>query len=592
MTTRLLVLRLLAISSALVLGACKDDVGDDVANIPAAFAFVDLNNVALNAQQTSAPVAITGINVPLPISVSGGTYAIGSSATTCGSTFVSTAGTITSGQFVCARHTSATTINTPVNTTVTIGSVSDVFTSTTADTQPDAFTFVDQPNVAQNTVRTSNAVTISGIGTAAPVTVTGGTYSVGCTATFVSTAGTITNGQTVCVRHTSAAAASTAVDTVLTVGGVSDTFTSTTGDSTPDAFTFTDRTNVGQNMPQVSNTVTITGISAPTPIAVTGGEYSIGCTASFTSANGTVNNSETVCVRHSSANAPTAAVNTALTVGGVSDTFTTTTAAAAPDFAGNVFGVTAGTSPRLVQFAANAPGIVANGANGVAITGLTGTPSILGIDFRPATGAFYALASDGRLYTVVPATGAATFVCTLIADPADITGAPAFTALSGTAQYSLDFNPVPDRLRIVGSNRDNLRVNVTPDTNNNCLTITDGLINPGTPQLVGAGYTNSVSGVVAATTLFVVNTVDDSVATQNPPNDGTLVPVGPTGVTLGNQIGFDIVRVGASDNAALMSVDGTANSTLFRVNLLSGQAFNAGVIGGGAVVTDIAIPIP
>ncbi len=57
---------------------------------------------------------------------------------------------------------------------------------------------------------------------------TGGEYSIGCNGTFTAAAGTVTSGQTICVRHTSAAQAGTATATTLTVGGVSDTFTSTT----------------------------------------------------------------------------------------------------------------------------------------------------------------------------------------------------------------------------------------------------------------------------------------------------------------------------------------------------------------------------
>jgi uncharacterized delta-60 repeat protein len=97
-----------------------------------------------------------------------------------------------------------------------------------ADTTPDAFTFVDASNVTLSTVTVSATVTIAGISSAASVSVTGGEYSVGCTATFTAAAGTVSQGQTICVRHTSSATNSTAVNTVLTVGGVSDTFTSTT----------------------------------------------------------------------------------------------------------------------------------------------------------------------------------------------------------------------------------------------------------------------------------------------------------------------------------------------------------------------------
>ena len=464
------------------------------------------------------------------------------------------------------------------------------------DATPDPFSFAAQNNVPLSSVRTSAPVQITGIG-AAQVTIQGGTFSIAnppappaplaCGSTFASAATVITNGQVICVRHTSAATANASVRTLLTVGTANAAFVSTTADGAPDPFAFTDRSNVGQSLPQVSNTVTITGISAPAPIAVTGGEYSIGCSGTFTSANGTISNNQTVCVRHTSSSSPATAVNTALTVGGVSDTFTTTTAAAAPNYSGNVFGVTAGTAPRLLQFAANAPNVIANGANGVAISGLTGTPSVLGMDFQPKSSLLFALTSDAALYTINTTTGAATSVCTLAADTADTTSP--YTGLTGAA-FGVDFNPTGtgDFLRVVSNTGQNLRVNVT-----NCLTTTDTAINPGTPALVGAGYTDSVSGAApAATTLFVVDTSNDSLATQNPPNDGTLTAVGALATAVNNLAGFDVVRVGATDHLGLLSVDGPVNSTLFRVNLLSGQAFSAGVIGGGAVVTDIAIPIP
>lgn len=93
---------------------------------------------------------------------------------------------------------------------------------------PLPFAFVDRTNVALSTTITSAAVTITDITAPTVINVTGGTYSVGCTATFRSTASTISNNQAVCVRHTSAGANGTATNTVLTVGGIADTFTSTT----------------------------------------------------------------------------------------------------------------------------------------------------------------------------------------------------------------------------------------------------------------------------------------------------------------------------------------------------------------------------
>ena len=96
------------------------------------------------------------------------------------------------------------------------------------DTVPDAFSFASQTGVPVSTVITSATITPTGYDTATAISVAGGTYSVGCTATFTSTASTISPGSSVCVRHTSSAALGTSVNTTLTIGGVSATFTSTT----------------------------------------------------------------------------------------------------------------------------------------------------------------------------------------------------------------------------------------------------------------------------------------------------------------------------------------------------------------------------
>ncbi|HUP92856.1 MAG TPA: choice-of-anchor U domain-containing protein [Solimonas sp.] len=197
------------------------------------------------------------------------------------------------------------------------------------DTTPDPFTFTDQGGVATSTVIVSNAITVSGIDAPAPISVSGGEYSIGAGA-FTSQAGTVTSGQTVRVRHTSSAAPATATSTALTIGGVSDTFTSTTAaaaDTAPDAFTFTDQTGVEPLSQVTSNAITVGGINTASPIGVTGGTYSIDGGAFVTQA-GAVNNGQQVRVRHTASVAFGTAVNTVLTIGGVADTFTSTTRAA------------------------------------------------------------------------------------------------------------------------------------------------------------------------------------------------------------------------------------------------------------------------
>jgi len=97
-----------------------------------------------------------------------------------------------------------------------------------ADTTPDAFTFVDQTNVALNSLIMSNAITIAGIDTATLVTVSGGEYEIDGNNTWLTTSSMVNNGQAIKVRQTSSTSFSTATNTVLTIGGVADTFTITT----------------------------------------------------------------------------------------------------------------------------------------------------------------------------------------------------------------------------------------------------------------------------------------------------------------------------------------------------------------------------
>ena len=103
------------------------------------------------------------------------------------------------------------------------------------DATPNFFAFGTQVSVPLSTVVTSGAVTISGISIMAPVSIANGEFSVGCTAAYQSTPGSISNGLSICVRHMSAATPTTNTVTTLAVGGVTGTFTSTTRLGDPDA---------------------------------------------------------------------------------------------------------------------------------------------------------------------------------------------------------------------------------------------------------------------------------------------------------------------------------------------------------------------
>ncbi|MBA2604676.1 MAG: hypothetical protein H0U94_13910, partial [Acidobacteria bacterium] len=134
---------------------------------------------------------------------------------------------------------------------------------------------------------------------------------------------------TVQVRHTSANDPNTDTVTTLFIGTVSGTFTTTTkgadpADTTPDAFSFNTLTGVNPHTTQTSNVVSISEVDAGTPISIANGEYKLN-NDNWTAAAGVLSASNTVQVRHTSANDPNTDTVTTLFLGSVSGTFTTTT---------------------------------------------------------------------------------------------------------------------------------------------------------------------------------------------------------------------------------------------------------------------------
>ena len=209
------------------------------------------------------------------------------------------------------------------------------------------------------------------------------------------------------------------------------------------------------------------------------------------------------------------------------------------------------------------------------ITNLDAGESLLGIDFRPATGDLYALGSTGRLYTINTATGAATPGDLLAADPAD--ASDPFTGLTG-GNFGIDFNPAADRLRVVSGTDQNLRINV--DTG---LVITDTDLNPGTPRVVGSAYTNNFAGA-GSTSLYGIDADTDTLVLQNPPNSGTLTDVGPLGVDTTEVLGFDVLTATNGGNTAFAALkQAIPGSALYTINLATGAATLVGDIGGTGV---------
>ena len=191
--------------------------------VPNAFSFIDATEVQLSTSTSSNVITITGISGPAPVSCSGIQFMI------IGVTGWVGSGTILNGQQIQIKRGSAATTGTTVSGTLTIGGVSTTWNVTTlvsVDTTPNSYSWTAQSDVVASTVTDSNFVTISGINTPAPVTITGGTFSIG--GAGWTTSGNITNGQTLQVRVTSSGSSGGVVSATTTVGGVQSTFSVTT----------------------------------------------------------------------------------------------------------------------------------------------------------------------------------------------------------------------------------------------------------------------------------------------------------------------------------------------------------------------------
>ncbi len=205
------------------------------------------------------------------------------------------------------------------------------------------------------------------------------------------------------------------------------------------------------------------------------------------------------------------------------------------------------------------------------ISGISG--ALVGIDVRPSDGLLYGVVDDGSVVTIA-SDGKATLKSKLE------------TMVAKGIAVTVDFNPVADRLRIMGADGTNLRANVddgkvTKDGNHK---FAEGDMHKGeTPNIVAGAYTNSVKGA-KETALFNIDATIGGLIKQAPPNDGVLAAVGKLGIKP-QPVAFDIWSDGSKNEAWLMAGD-----TLYSVDLSSGKATEAAKISGvSGKVTDIAI---
>src|SRR5262249_36015366 len=202
----------------------------------------------------------------------------------------------------------------------------------------------------------------------------------------------------------------------------------------------------------------------------------------------------------------------------------------------HVFSVTP--SNILVSFNASTPSVINSSR---VIRGLSSRERIVGLDYRPATGQLYALSSSNRLYVILVDSSKAIAVRINRSSGATLNG----------NSFGFDFNPVPDRIRLVSDAGQNIRLNPNDGTvagTDTALAFAAGDPNAGqNPGLVGSAYTNSFQGSTS-TTLFGISPALGALVRQGSvggapvsPNTGQLFTIGTLGVAAnGGPVGFDI----------------------------------------------------
>ncbi len=203
------------------------------------------------------------------------------------------------------------------------------------------------------------------------------------------------------------------------------------------------------------------------------------------------------------------------------------------------------------------------------------TAPLAGIDIRPADGMLYGLQRDGQIVTIDMKTGQATMKSKLD------------QPLPANVALTVDFNPVADRMRVVGADGVNLRINVDDGK-----TTVDGRLKfaetdankAATPFIVAGAYTNKFKGT-KETTLYDIDGNSGAMVKQAPPNDGVLMTLG----TIGSKpkaIAFNIESDGKGANTGWLLADGK----LSMIDISNGQTKDVGQVTGlKGAVRDIAV---
>jgi len=207
---------------------------------------------------------------------------------------------------------------------------------------------------------------------------------------------------------------------------------------------------------------------------------------------------------------------------------------------------------------------------------LDGGASLVGFDVRPADGKLYGVTTDGAIVTIDVKTGKWEKKSQLT------------EALPRGATFSVDFNPVADRMRVLSSTGMSLRINVEDGkaTVDGSLKYAEADANKGVqPKVVAGAYSNSFAGT-KETALYDIDAANGAFVKQAPPNDGILNTLGKLTPKVDDSVAFDIWSDGKGGNTGWLLTGGT----LHMVDIATGATKSVGKISGlKGKISDIAV---
>jgi hypothetical protein len=226
--------------------------------------------------------------------------------------------------------------------------------------------------------------------------------------------------------------------------------------------------------------------------------------------------------------------------------------------------------------------------NRVPLSGLAAGDTLVGVDYRVAKGVLFALSKSGRLYTVDTASG--------VLQPV---GNGSAVTLQGDA-FGVDFNPVADRVRVISSSGQNLRLH--PETGLVAATdpapayaSTDKRAGS-KPEVVAAAYTYNKTDD-KLTSNYAIDRNGGYLVTMGSAegvqpvvsfNTGQLFSVGAIGVADMSDASMDIADVTGAAFAAIR-LKTHATTRLYSIDLQTGKGTFLGTIGDGAKVLGLAV---